>query len=425
MTATQTREVARVEAQPVRASLIADMAMRYNMEPKAFVDTLRATVVPPKATNEEFAAFLMVAKEYSLNPITKEIYAFPKQGGGIQPIVSVDGWANLINSHPQCDGFEFEDKFSSDGNLVSITCRIYRKDRSRPTTATEYMAECKRPTSTWGQWPRRMLRHKALIQAARYAFGFAGIVDPDEAERFTTAPRASIASYGDDGPPIRGTITHTSQDGATNAEYTENNGTAHDSDGVVLESVLPTSRTQSAPESDAGSAAMDEEREPVAYVVDSTGMSVGQYADAYIKAIQTSQNTKDIYDFMDLNKRGLDRLYAKHKPSADRVRKAADEMLAKLRPKNTEQTRAVTSEPARDSGPPRRGKTTSQASSSPDPEDKLKAIKVILDEITDADKLKDAWLERCIPIYEELAFPPDQDAANKMYSDAERRLGIE
>jgi hypothetical protein len=28
-----------------------------------------------------------------------------------------------------------------------------------------------------------MLRHKALIQCARYAFGFGGIVDPDEAER--------------------------------------------------------------------------------------------------------------------------------------------------------------------------------------------------------------------------------------------------
>jgi len=179
--------VAQIE-QP-RASLIATMAARYNMEPATFAATLRATVVPPKATNEEFAAFLMVAKEYGLNPITKEIYAFPKQGGGIQPIVSVDGWANLINSHPQCDGFEFDDHLDGD-KLVSVTCRIYRKDRSRPTTATEYMTECRRDTPTWKQWPRRMLRHKALIQAARYAFGFAGIVDPDEAERFTTAPTA-------------------------------------------------------------------------------------------------------------------------------------------------------------------------------------------------------------------------------------------
>jgi phage recombination protein Bet len=167
-----------------KRSMIADMALRYNMEPKAFSDTLRGTVVPKNATNEEFAAFLMVAREYNLNPITKEIFAFPKQGGGIQPIVSVDGWANLINSHPQCDGVEFADDLNDKGELVSITCKIFRKDRSHPTCATEYMTECKRDTSTWKQWPRRMLRHKALIQAARYAFGFAGVVDQDEAERF-------------------------------------------------------------------------------------------------------------------------------------------------------------------------------------------------------------------------------------------------
>jgi phage recombination protein Bet len=164
------------------------MAGRYNMEAKAFADTLRGTVVPKNATDAEFAAFLMVAREYNLNPITKEIFAFPKQGGGIQPIVSVDGWANLINSHPQCDGVEFVDSLNDKGELVSITCQIFRKDRSRPTTATEYMGECRRKTSTWDQWPRRMLRHKALIQAARYAFGFAGIIDQDEAERLAPEP---------------------------------------------------------------------------------------------------------------------------------------------------------------------------------------------------------------------------------------------
>lgn len=169
--------------QPTRPSLIAKMAQSYDMDPKAFADTVRATCLPEKATNEEFAAFLMVAREYCLNPITREIYAFPKKGGGIQPIVGVDGWFNLINSHPQCDGVEFDDHKDDKGNLTAITCRIYRKDRGRPTSVTEYMDECKRPTEPWQKWPARMLRHKAAIQCARYAFGFAGIIDPEEAER--------------------------------------------------------------------------------------------------------------------------------------------------------------------------------------------------------------------------------------------------
>jgi phage recombination protein Bet len=184
-----------------RLSLIADMARRYSMEPGTFAATLRATVIPKNATNEEFAAFLMVAKQYGLNPVTREIFAFPKQDGGIQPIVSVDGWANLINSHPACDGFEFDDHLDGGGNIVSITCKIYRKDRARPTTTTEYMAECKRDTSTWKKWPRRMLRHKALIQAARYAFGFSGIVDPDEAERFTRPAKGQETAIPRDATP--------------------------------------------------------------------------------------------------------------------------------------------------------------------------------------------------------------------------------
>ena len=168
-------------------SVLIDMAERYGMEPSAFEATLRGTVCKGTISREEFAAFLLVAKEYRLNPLTKEIYAFAAKGGGIQPIVSVDGWSRIINEQPTMDGIDFEDHFS-DGKLMAITCRIYRKDRSVPTTVTEYMSECQNTKDTWSKWPARMLRHKALIQCARYAFGFSGIVDQDEYERATEAP---------------------------------------------------------------------------------------------------------------------------------------------------------------------------------------------------------------------------------------------
>jgi phage recombination protein Bet len=164
-------------------SIMAAMADRYGMRPDAFEATLRATVIPSTASREELAAFLLVAKEYHLNPITREIYAFPKKGGGIQPIVGVDGWTNLCNSHPAFDGMEFIDTVEK-GVVTAITCRIFRKDRSHAIEATEYLQECFRQTEPWQRWPRRMLRHKAFVQAARYAFGFAGIYDADEAERF-------------------------------------------------------------------------------------------------------------------------------------------------------------------------------------------------------------------------------------------------
>jgi hypothetical protein len=66
----------------------------------------------------------------------------------------------------------------------SCTCIIHRKDRSHPVRVTEYMSECRRPNvGPWTSHPRRMLRHKAMIQCARLAFGYSGIYDQDEAER--------------------------------------------------------------------------------------------------------------------------------------------------------------------------------------------------------------------------------------------------
>jgi phage recombination protein Bet len=168
-----------------KRSLMTTMAHKFDMEPAAFQTTLQKTIMPANVTNEQLASFLLVANEYNLNPFTKEIFAFPANGG-IQPIVSVDGWMKMINAHPQYDGMKVTDN-KEDGALVSITVQIFRKDRTHPSEVTEYMSECRRNSSTWKQWPARMLRHKAVIQAARYAFGFSGIMEPDEAERFKKA----------------------------------------------------------------------------------------------------------------------------------------------------------------------------------------------------------------------------------------------
>lgn len=159
------------------------LAKQFNIQgdPQELVETLKATAFRSNATDAQFNVLMIVATQYGLNPFTREIYAFPDKNNGITPVVGVDGWARIINSHPQFDGMEF----TSDAE--SCTCKIYRKDRNHPTTVTEYLEECKRPTQPWNSHPRRMLRHKAMIQAARLAFGFGGIYDEDEAERIETA----------------------------------------------------------------------------------------------------------------------------------------------------------------------------------------------------------------------------------------------
>jgi len=171
----------------VKPSLTATLAARYNVEPAKFIAVLKATVMPKKqgsdvtfVTDEDLAAFCMVAHEYGLNPFLKEIHAFPNKSGGITAVVGVDGWCSLMNRRPEYDGIEFS--FEDDnGKPVSCTAKIHIKGRAHPVAVTEYYSECVRQTDPWRTCPRRMLRHKALIQCARVAFGFSGIHDEDDA----------------------------------------------------------------------------------------------------------------------------------------------------------------------------------------------------------------------------------------------------
>ncbi len=165
--------------------LTSQLAQRFDMgdvNVGELIDTLKQTAfkgqngAPP--TDAQMTALLIVAKEYGLNPWLKEIHAFPAKGGGIVPVVGVDGWSNIINNHPQMDGMEFEIDWTP-GN-EHITCSIWRKDRNRPTKISEFLKECKRGTEPW-QMEKRMLRHKAMIQCGRVTFGYGNIYDPDEA----------------------------------------------------------------------------------------------------------------------------------------------------------------------------------------------------------------------------------------------------
>lgn len=191
-----------------RKSLMTKFAHRFDMEPDKMMTTLKATAFKVKdgeATNEQMAALLIVAEQYGLNPFTKEIYAFPDKQNGIVPVVGVDGWNRIINDNSQADGIEF--RYSN--NVITLDdakpcpewCEaiIYRKDREKPTVVREYLDEVYRPPfegkngykkpGPWQSHTKRMLRHKALIQAARIGYSFSGIYDEDEAQRIVEAER--------------------------------------------------------------------------------------------------------------------------------------------------------------------------------------------------------------------------------------------
>jgi hypothetical protein len=212
--ATQNKSVAKVDAPKPgtevstvgrSTSLISKMAAKMQMEPERFLDTLKQTAFRQRGkngapavpvTNEQMAMLLHIADKYGLDPFVKQLYAFASDGG-ISPIVPVDGWIEMINRHPMFESMEIETpepKTPKDDYWVAVT--ITRKDRAKPIRIEEFMIECWRDTDSWNSHPRRMLRHKGIIQCGRVAFGYSGIFDPDEEERVFAAARDITPARG-------------------------------------------------------------------------------------------------------------------------------------------------------------------------------------------------------------------------------------
>ena len=192
---------------------INELATRFDLpQSEELYNVLKATAFKGDVSDAQLSALLIVANQYKLNPWTKEIYAFPDKKNGIIPVVSIDGWARIINSNPAFDGmtFNFSDEMvtmeGANSSAPAWTeCVIHRKDRAHPTVIREYLDEVyKAPfknaekgyvvAGPWQTHPKRFSRHKAMIQCARMEFGFGGIYDDDEASRIaeTTQPMKSI-----------------------------------------------------------------------------------------------------------------------------------------------------------------------------------------------------------------------------------------
>lgn len=139
---------------------------------------LKNTIMP-KATNEEMAAFALVCSTYKLNPLTREVYAFPTKAGGIMPMIGIDGWLKIAHHHADYAGMAWAD--GSDGDDRWCECTVWLKSTpEHPVTIREYLSECRQNTPVWNQRPKRMLRHRATIQAIRYALGISGVSDSDD-----------------------------------------------------------------------------------------------------------------------------------------------------------------------------------------------------------------------------------------------------
>ena len=114
---------------------------------------------------------LRLASKHLLDPLSDEISIMETKEGFL-PYIKIDGWAKLMNQHPQYAGMSLREPTESNSQLPTwMECTIYRNDRILPIVVKEYLEEVMTNHPSWQQMPRRMLRHRVIQQCARLAFG--------------------------------------------------------------------------------------------------------------------------------------------------------------------------------------------------------------------------------------------------------------
>lgn len=142
-------------------------SMQINWADKNVIATIKRTVAQG-ATDEEFAVFAELCRSTGLNPFKREAW-FIKAGNRAQIMTGLNGYLAIANRHPQFDGMEVA--YEWDGpNLRAAVCKVYRKDRKFPSTATALMSEWRKDGPIWKQMPSVMLAKVAKSIAIREAF---------------------------------------------------------------------------------------------------------------------------------------------------------------------------------------------------------------------------------------------------------------
>ena len=183
-------------------------AERSGMSEESFVDALVQTSLSALITwtQLDLERLLLAAEVNGLSPTGREIFLVPS-GGVLEPatvVVGVDGWSRIINMHKQFAGMRFKESEELVDGVPSWTeCTMYRWDRRVPTSVREYLVEVRGLSAGWITHPRRMLRHKAMVQCARLTFGLIGIYDADEAMSKAAALQQGAVGFEPDLNPTR------------------------------------------------------------------------------------------------------------------------------------------------------------------------------------------------------------------------------
>lgn len=138
-----------------------------------WLDHIKARL--PKQDSDQILFVLIciihLIEKYELDPLLGDVQCW-HEDGEMHFGISISGLMRLLHRQPQFCGIAFNESPDLGSGVPHwIECVITRTGQYPAYIAREYFEEVKKTSALWQEMPRRMLKHRAAQQAARYAFG--------------------------------------------------------------------------------------------------------------------------------------------------------------------------------------------------------------------------------------------------------------
>jgi phage recombination protein Bet len=125
--------------------------------------------IAPKLTEAEFGIFRNICSSFGLNPYKREIHAVKYGDTPAQFITGYEVYLKRAERTGMLDGWDVK-VIHQNGQPVSATIQIHRKDRGKPVVWSVEREEFDTGKSTWKSMPSFMLKKVAIAQGFRLAF---------------------------------------------------------------------------------------------------------------------------------------------------------------------------------------------------------------------------------------------------------------
>jgi len=177
-------------------------SLSTTMDFKAEVVSIVKDTICKNLSNTELMWFLYLCKQYDLDPLANEIYAYKDKDGALKIIISIYGYFKIARRHKEFAGIESDvirkgDTFKKTpegiiheygenrGEIIGAYAIVYRKDWEKPVIEVVDFKEYYNANSkSWQRYPSAMIKKVAESHALRRAFGI-NFPIPEEMEKVT------------------------------------------------------------------------------------------------------------------------------------------------------------------------------------------------------------------------------------------------